>query len=77
MRQCGGISALVAVLAPGGSAHPHVALALKILTSGSKQSREAVRAFGGIAALEGVLACASSAAAHEMAAAALRNLGHV
>jgi len=79
VRVCGGVAALVALLAPGGSAalHHNVAGALMVLTSEGGQSRDAVGACGGRAALERVLACSSSAAAHEWAAAALCNLGHV
>jgi len=76
---CGGVAALVGLLAPAHPAavHHRAACALVCLTSESGQSRDAVGAYGGVAALEHVLACASSASAHQLAAAALRNLGRV
>ncbi len=77
LRECGGVAALVGLLARGGSAalHTRAAGTLMYLTSERGQSWEAVRACGGVAALERMLACPSSAAAHEWAATALRDLG--
>ncbi len=79
VRVCGGVAVLVGLLTPDGSPdlQRYVVGALAHLTSEGEQGRDAVRACGGTAALEHVLACPSSAAAHEQAAAVLRNLERV
>jgi len=79
IRECGGVAALVGLLAPAcpAAVHEMAAGALVMLTSENGQCRDAARACGAAAALQRVLACASSTAAHKRAAAALRNLGHV
>jgi len=63
VRQCGGIAALVGLLAPGGAAgvHHEAILALDCLCLDSSKNQERVREGGGVAALVGLLAPGSSA----------------
>jgi hypothetical protein len=79
VRECGGIVALVGLLAPACSAavHRSAAGALACLTRESVPSCEAVEACGGAAALEGVLAGASSAVAHRCVADVLYDMGRI
>jgi len=76
VRECGGVAALVRLLAPGGSAalHAYAARALRNLCSGNAHNSNSVRECGGVAALVGLLAPGSSAAVREQAAAALLEL---
>ena len=76
VRECGGIAALVALLAPGSSSalHELAAGALCVVCAGNTQNQDCVRECGGVAALVGLLAPGGSAAAQREAAAALCNL---
>ncbi len=76
VRDCGGVAALVALLAPGGSAaeQEQAAVALNKLCVDNTQNCDSVRECGGIAALVALLAPGGPAAVQEAAAMALRNL---
>jgi len=67
VRECGGVAALVHLLAPGSSAavHEQAAAALSKLCWDDWQNRVSVRECGGVAALVGLLAPGMTDAVHQ------------
>ena len=76
VRECGGVAALVELLAPGGSAglQRDVVKALNNLCYGSTENQDSMRECGGVIALVALLAPGGSAHVRQRAAVALRSV---